>query len=123
MANTAPPSVRSFLFLWFFGFFVVGNLVLSLLLRLAMQTNVLDISRQTATLLNTGFLLLSFAFVSILSFRLRMPIFLYSFILVAPLACLATTFLYGFHSPFSLFAYFVDAMLSGRSFPEFSYSR
>ncbi|MBL8638572.1 MAG: hypothetical protein JNN09_08780 [Alphaproteobacteria bacterium] len=120
MPNENLASERRLLRLGFWGVFVAGNLTLSILLRLSAGADAMREQYQAASFLHLGFLLFSVAFVSALLLRLKMHTFLSLFIAVVLLTCLGTTVLYGFFSPFSLFAYSIDAMLNGRSFPNFS---
>ena len=123
MANENLASEKKLLLFGFWGIFFAGNLILSILLRLSGGWDGMRAPHQVATFLHLGFLFFSVAFVSILLLRFKMHMFLSLFILVVLLTCFGTMFLYGFFSPFSLLAYSIDAMLSGRSFPDFSYSR
>lgn len=114
---------KSFLYS-FFGVFIVGNTVVSLFQRSElMKKFFINDSFHYTSAVNLVFLFFSFLLVIFISLQLKMKRFLYFYLTIFPLLCFLTFFLFGFFSPFSFGAYWINLIINNSAFPTFSVTR
>lgn len=114
---------KSFLYS-FFGFFIAGNIIISLLQRSVLIKEIfINTSTHYISIVNIAFLSSSFLLVIFIALRLKMRKFLYYYLTIFPVLCFLTFFLFGFFSPFSFGSYWISSIINNGTFPTFSITR